>query len=357
MAMQLAGRRRYGGGSQRSRHACRLVFASLAGVLCLHEALNFAGAPLLGRLATTALEAEAERKSSMSPQFLAVKDAVYAALFGAPDPAPGDGAGLEELSDAVMNSSISQAQAVESFASRLIDSFSLEEAAAALGVQVLEPGADAAAVRVPKPSPERGGEKTDPRLAAVDISRPRELEACRGPCSPSRTLFTAPDGSDEPRDFFLFIKDYSWSLRYRISRLPDADLDTERPLLLEWVKLRRPVQEPSELLEVPSHELFQWDVVEPPRNNGFMYQVTQVVGSGVEAVINFFKDRGPKLLIQQDGISLVNDETAPEDDEQAGRHPRQVTHCWVQCLGLPFLPVLQYIAFFDSAEVVTDWRA
>ena len=27
-----------------------------------------------------------------------------------------------------------------------------------------------------------------------------------------------------------------------------------------------------------------------------------------EAVINFFKDRGPKLLVQQDGVSLVNEE-------------------------------------------------
>ena len=33
-----------------------------------------------------------------------------------------------------------------------------------------------------------------------------------------------------------------------------------------------------------------------------------MVGSGVEAVINFFRDRGPKLLVQQDGVSLVNEE-------------------------------------------------
>eukprot|EP00435_Cladocopium_sp_Y103_P035400 s1615_g9.t1 len=77
--------------------------------------------------------------------------------------------------------------------------------------------------------------------------------------------------------------------------------------------------------------------------------VTEVVGSGVEAVINFFKDRGPKLLVQQDGVSLVN--------EEAEAPGKPVTHCWVQCLGLPFLPVLQYIAFLNGDEIVTDWRA
>ena len=45
-----------------------------------------------------------------------------------------------------------------------------------------------------------------------------------------------------------------------------------RPLLLDWIKLRRPVQKPSELLELPNSELFDWDIVEPPRHSGFMYQ-------------------------------------------------------------------------------------
>eukprot|EP00439_Symbiodinium_sp_Y106_P055788 s4029_g7.t1 len=168
-------------------------------------------------------------------------------------------------------------------------------------------------------------------------------------------LFTDLDGSGaEPGDFFLFIKDYGWSLRYRISRAEDS-VNIERPLLLDWIKLRQPVRHPSDLLEIPSGELFQWDVVEPPRHSGFMYQVTQVMGSGVEAVINFFKDRGPKLLVQQEGVSLVDsDGEAPPDVDI---HRKPVTHCWVQCLGLPFLPVLQYIAFLNHDEVVTDWHA
>lgn len=134
-----------------------------------------------------------------------------------------------------------------------------------------------------------------------------------------------------------------------LSRIRDT------PLLLDWIKLRQPVRHPSDLLEIPSADLFQWDVVEPPRHSGFMYQVTQVMGSGVEAVINFFKDRGPKLLVQQEGVSLVDsDGEAPPDVDI---HRKPVTHCWVQCLGLPFLPVLQYIAFLNHDEVVTDWHA
>ena len=28
----------------------------------------------------------------------------------------------------------------------------------------------------------------------------------------------------------------------------------------------------AELVQIPSSELFEWDVVEPPRHSGFMYQ-------------------------------------------------------------------------------------
>jgi len=170
-------------------------------------------------------------------------------------------------------------------------------------------------------------------------------------------LFRDEDGSGaQPGDFFLFIQDYSWSLRYRVSREEDS-VNTERPLSLDWIKLRRPVQHPSDLLKTRSSELFEWDVIEPPRHSGFMYQVTQVVGTGVEAVINFFKNRGPKLLVQQDGVSLVESEEHEEAAPTAPRVGRPVTHCWVQCMGLPFLPILQYIAFLNNDEVVTDWHA
>ena len=47
--------------------------------------------------------------------------------------------------------------------------------------------------------------------------------------------------------------------------------------------------------------------------------MTEVVAGGVEAVINFFRDRGPKLLVQQEGVSLVN--------EEADAPGKPVTHC------------------------------
>lgn len=176
--------------------------------------------------------------------------------------------------------------------------------------------------------------------------------------------FSNPDEEGPVKDFFLFIKDYSWTLRYRISHTADSDtdVDAKSPLQMEWVKLKRPLQNPSELLEEDvKADLFDWAVREPPNHHGFMYQVTAAVGSGVEAVINFFKGRGLKLLVQADSINLVGEEGAANDDNlclDCGTGvPRPVTHCWVQVVGLPFFPVLQQIAFYNSHDVVTNWQA
>merc|ERR1712217_55153 len=183
-----------------------------------------------------------------------------------------------------------------------------------------------------------------------------------GPLKAAASLWPAPDESTAgPADFFLFIKDYSWSLRYRISRLSDEDLDMEKPLELEWIKLRRPIRDPDELFQNPGTDLFDWAVREPPRHQGFMYQVTEVVGSGVEAVINFFKGRGPNLLIQPNGIALATEDDPADDGSVSGTEAeveqRPVTHCWVEVFGLPFFPVLQSIAFFNSRNIVIDWQA
>jgi len=180
------------------------------------------------------------------------------------------------------------------------------------------------------------------------------------PAPPPQPLaLFSEEGEGVFHDFFLFIKDYGWSLRYRVCQLADSILDLEKPLKLEWVKLRRPVHSPSELLSASGEELFDWEQKEPPSHHGFMYHVTRAVGSGVEAVINFFEGHDLKFLIQPDsGFQLAG---RPEGSRRGGKgpedKPKSVTHCWVQVMGMPFLPILQSIAFFNSEEVVMDWQA
>lgn len=189
------------------------------------------------------------------------------------------------------------------------------------------------------------------------------------PTSPE-VLFVPEKDIEEsaPDDFFLFIKDYGWSLRYSVSRLAKSVLDVEKPLQLEWVKLRKPVSDPKDLLEASRQDLFDWEVREPPSNNGFMYQVTRVVGSSVEAVINFFEGRGLNFLIHPDvGVQLAgqsrstekqtNSEGQQEEDSRAQNESRSITHCWVQVMGMPWLPILQSIAFFNLDEEVMKWQA
>jgi len=328
----------------------------IAAVLALYlgQAEVFVSLPSAPRSRETARQADGQ-----SLIFLAVKDAVYTALFGAPDPSPGDGAGLDQLSDAVLNSTLSNAQAVESLAGQFVNStiakaqelVSNEESNESEPMVLKDTtsdipvtAADADPVVPSEAAPDDFAEASEENTVQEE---PFEVED-------TRLLFGEADGpgAAQAGDFFLFIKDYSWSLRYRITTPADSDLDTERPLDLEWVKLRKPISDPAQLTEMPSSDIFEWDVVEPPRHNGFMYQVTEVVGSGVEAVINFFQGKALKMVVQKDGISLVSKEPGSEVLE-----PRPVTHCWVQVMGLPFLPILQYIAFFDWDEEVTSWRA
>ncbi|CAK0878193.1 unnamed protein product [Prorocentrum cordatum] len=153
----------------------------------------------------------------------------------------------------------------------------------------------------------------------------------------------------EPKDLYLFVKNYDWSLRYRVRRVA-ADLDVDTPLELKWVKLRKAPKEPAEVLEDPAaSDLFDWTETAPAGHKGFMYEVTKAVGSGVEAVINFFKGRGLNMIVSLDGISL-----APP---QAAARPRPVTHCWVDVAGLPFFPKVRAINFFNSQESVLAWQA
>lgn len=299
-----------------------------------------------------------QRPSSRSLAFLAVKDAIYAALFGAPYDTTSTSGAIETVTGALSNFSSSAVtgaahgvKAAEGFAGS-VATWGLSK------VQELKSFFHLSEMDL---SGDGGSEANEASEAEVETPQvvKQQQELTPEPKAPAPLVESAQsfaplfnDGSGlgaEPGDFFLFIKDYSWTLRYRVSQKEDT-VDTERPLLLDWIKLRRPVQQPADLLEIPSSDLFDWNVVEPPRHSGFMYQVTEVVGSGVEAVINFFKNRGPKLLVQQDGVSLVNEEA----EELPGK---PVTHCWVQCLGLPFLPVLQYIAFLNHDEIVTDWHA
>jgi len=198
------------------------------------------------------------------------------------------------------------------------------------------------------------------QLRAALPSRARPLPA--GQSVEQRRLFSpAGEPSDSPSDFFLFIKDYGWGLRYRISRLANSILDPKRPLRLDWVKLRRPVRDPKELLQSSSEELFNWDVLRPPKHKGFNYEVTRAVDSGVEAVINFLDGRGLSLFLRPDKIEIVEKEgsVAKVQAARAGteepHHP--VTHCWVQCLGMPLLPIVQSVSFFHAQEVVAQWQA
>mmetsp|Transcript_63323 Transcript_63323/g.137788 ORF Transcript_63323/g.137788 Transcript_63323/m.137788 type:complete len:326 (+) Transcript_63323:56-1033(+) len=158
--------------------------------------------------------------------------------------------------------------------------------------------------------------------------------------------------SSAPADFFLFIKDYAWSLRFRVMRV--AESLAPEPLQLHWVRLRKPFRDPKGVLLESSEEHFQWDVLAPPRHKGFKYQITRAVGNGVVAALNFLEDRGLSLLVRPDeGISLLDANSPDKDSNGAGL---RVTHCWVQCRGMPVVPIVQSISFYDVRDVVLQWQ-
>jgi len=198
-----------------------------------------------------------------------------------------------------------------------------------------------------------------PRLGLSVSATPPSAGARQRPASQDGAVSeAAPEPLGGAQDFFLFIKDYGWSLRYRVSKIAESVLNEEQPLELDWIKLRRPLRDPAELLDANKDQLFDWDTVAPAQHQGFMYHVTSAIGSGVEAVINFFEGHGLKLLIRPDtGIQLLGrgprDAKTADDDQK----PLEVTHCWVQVWGMPFLPMLQSIAFYNWHQVVLDYQA
>jgi len=152
-------------------------------------------------------------------------------------------------------------------------------------------------------------------------------------------------------DFFLFIKDYGWALRYRIRWIAKAVLDMDKPLQLDWVKLIRPVREPLAPLQAGA-EIFNWNALAEVKFAGFGYQVIKSIGNGVEAVINLLQGRGISILVQPDSsLQLI------VRNNQKDETVRPVTHCWVQCRGMPMLPIPQSISFYDLQEVVMKWNA
>jgi hypothetical protein len=148
-------------------------------------------------------------------------------------------------------------------------------------------------------------------------------------------------------DFFLFIKNYGWSLRYRASWPAGIGLDLGRPLQIDWVKLRRPLADPKALLQATSDQIFDWNVIRPPGHKGWEYQVAAATSAGSEAVINVLKDMNLSLWIQK-GVSI---KLLTHGDSSKSH---EVTHAWVQ-LGVN--PFVQSVSFYYLQKVVMQWHA
>lgn len=204
-------------------------------------------------------------------------------------------------------------------------------------------------IRGPASASAREGLKAPLRLASRLISSiPRRLGLRNPPVVIVHNLFSQV-GDLGSSDFFLFIKDYGWSLRYRIGRLIDGTLNLIQPLKLDWVKLRKPIKDSKKLLTTPSEELFNWDIIKPPNHKGFKYRVAGMIGDGVEAVINFLDGRGVSLLVGSKSIQLL-DRSQPQEVVKA------VTHSWIQCIGMPLLPIVKSVTFFDVDKPVVHWH-
>lgn len=179
--------------------------------------------------------------------------------------------------------------------------------------------------------------------------------------SPSQAVaanpFSMPNAKKEgPRDFYLFIKDYDWSLQYRVG-LTSSDgkhLDNEAPLKLTWVKLNKAIRSRDELSKATAQELFRWDEMEPVKHKGFMYHVKNAFDDSVEAVIKFFEDKGIVLRVTPEaGIQLLFGQhpakpAPPEAPSQA------ITHCWVETGGMPWAPTMTRMTFYEGASTVFE---
>mmetsp|Transcript_54230 Transcript_54230/g.153625 ORF Transcript_54230/g.153625 Transcript_54230/m.153625 type:complete len:381 (+) Transcript_54230:70-1212(+) len=327
------------------------------------------------RLASRLVRRAADSADSDWPSLRAIGGSVYAAVFG--DPARAAAAAADDddgeaVAEEVSESSYwSHFKAVSSSAYAAVfgsgaahtaehptvevtalatvpePSTLLDAIQEALGVSIIEPSEGAGAlVAAAVAAAAEGAEQTVAEVqkwAAVPWSNFEEVTA-------------------GTKDFFLFIKEYPWSLRYKVAMTDDDSVDVSKPLDMEWVKLKRPVRSAADLFEGGADDLLDWAVREPPRHEGFMYRVEQAVGSGAEAVINFFRDKGPNLLVLPDGVHISG---APQSEEmkkatQSGegtQGDKHVTHCFVEVGGLFFMPILQSIAFFNLQEVVMDWQA
>jgi len=287
----------------------------------------------------------------VSSYLYAVKDSVYTAVFGAKGGETS--AGVEEDTNAISEDEVQEVQRTE------LSPWAAAAAIAAIAASAPEKVQDALSALVPA------------AVAAEPVAEPTETsgevaeaeEALQAPTWSWSTPWAMPEElASGTGDLFLFIKDYAWSLRYRVLVSEEEGVNVDKPLALEWVKLRRPPQTPEELFGQSGSDLFDWSVREPAKHHGFMYSVvesaSQGVVSGVEAVINFFKGRGPNILVQPDGIRLAGQSTStPEASEEDDENQQKVTHCWVEVGGWPFLPALQSIAFFNLQEIVMDYHA
>jgi hypothetical protein len=159
------------------------------------------------------------------------------------------------------------------------------------------------------------------------------------------------------REIFLVVKDYGWSLRYSVNLVDGSDeLDLEKPMRLDWVKLREPFASSAEMLAPGSAEAFNFDSMAAVKAKVFQYRVSSTdttSGSGpvVETVLNCFEGKGVFLAVRKDGISLVErNETAATDAPQAA------TRCWVELRSLMW-PSVQVISFYNAQERVSHWQA
>lgn len=162
-------------------------------------------------------------------------------------------------------------------------------------------------------------------------------------------------------EFFLFISNYGWSLRYQINRLAESALNLQHPLKMEWVKLRQQVSDHDLLIKMNNEDLFDLSMTSEVKYNGYFYEVmnsTRNDATHMEVVINLLQGRGVSILVDlQEGIRLL-DRSVSNAANQAEQYvrPLNVTHCWVQMGGMANT-VLKSVSFYDKQDVVSQWSA
>lgn len=130
-------------------------------------------------------------------------------------------------------------------------------------------------------------------------------------------------------------------------------VDKEEPMELGWVKLQKPARDAEKLLKTAASELFDFTRVSEAKHEGFKYKVKSLVDGGVEAAINFLESKnGPSLFLETEkGFSVMKQEA------DGSRIPRHITHAFVFCMGMPFMPIIKSVSFYDVGEVVMSIQA